>query len=67
MGNEMKIAVLGLGLMGSAVALRLKGQGLDVVGWNRSPQKARERAGQGLATTDSTAEAIEPAGEEVVA
>ena len=43
----MKIAVLGLGLMGAAIALRLKGQGLDVVGWNRSPDEgARAGAGQ---------------------
>jgi 3-hydroxyisobutyrate dehydrogenase len=55
----MKITVLGLGLMGAAVALRLKGQGLKVVGWNRSPQKSRELANQGLATAGSAREAIE--------
>jgi 3-hydroxyisobutyrate dehydrogenase len=59
MGNEMKIAVLGLGLMGAAVALRLKRQGLEVVGWNRSPGKARELAGRGLVTARSAKEAIE--------
>jgi 3-hydroxyisobutyrate dehydrogenase len=60
----MKIAVLGLGLMGAAIALRLQGQGLEVVGWNRSPTKARELAGQGLVTAGSALEAIE--GSEVV-
>lgn len=55
----MKIAVLGLGLMGAAIALRLKGQGLDVVGWNRSPEKAAGLAGQGLETTGTVQEAIE--------
>lgn len=54
----MKIAVLGLGLMGAAIALRLKGQGLDVVGWNRSPEKAREVAERGLETVGSVREAM---------
>lgn len=57
----MKIAVLGLGLMGAAIALRFKGQGLDVVGWNRSPEKARELAARGLETAGSAQEAVERA------
>ena len=57
----MKTAVLGLGLMGAAVALRLKDTGLDVVGWNRSPEKARDLAKQGLATAGSASEAIDRA------
>ena len=57
----MKIAVLGLGLMGAVVALRLKEQGLNVVGWNRSPEKVRDLAEQGLETVDSVREAIERA------
>jgi 3-hydroxyisobutyrate dehydrogenase len=44
----MKIAVLGLGLMGSEIALRLRREGLDVTGWNRSPERARALADQGL-------------------
>ena len=32
----MKVTVLGLGLMGLPVALRLQQQGFEVVGWNRS-------------------------------
>jgi len=59
MREEMKIAVLGLGLMGAAVALRLKGQGMQVVGWNRSPEKARELASQGVAAVSSAREAVE--------
>jgi len=55
----MKIAVLGLGLMGEAITLRIKGQGLEVVGWNRSPDKARELAAGGLVTVGSASEAIE--------
>jgi len=55
----MKIAVLGLGLMGGAIALRLKGEGLDIVGWNRSPEKARDLAEQGVTTVRSAREAVQ--------
>ena len=44
----MKLAVLGLGLMGSEIALRLLRQGFDVTGWNRSQERARALADQGL-------------------
>ena len=37
----MKTAVLGLGLMGGAIALRLKGEGFDIVGWNPSTKPVR--------------------------
>jgi 3-hydroxyisobutyrate dehydrogenase len=61
MGVEMKIAVLGLGLMGAAIAVRLKRQGLDVVGWNRSPEKGRELSAQGLETVGAVREAMDRA------
>jgi 3-hydroxyisobutyrate dehydrogenase len=54
----MKTAVLGLGLMGSAIALRLKATGNAVTGWNRSPEKAQALASQGLATAASAADAV---------
>ena len=53
MSEETKTAVLGLGLMGVAVTLRLKTQGMDVVSWNRSPENARELAAQGVAKLSS--------------
>ncbi len=34
-----KIAYLGLGLMGEAMAVNLAKAGLNVVGWNRTPGK----------------------------
>jgi len=40
----MKIAYLGLGLMGQAMAVNLARAGLDVVGWNRTPGKSGEKA-----------------------
>lgn len=54
----MKIAVLGLGLMGAAIAQRLRRQGLDVIGWNRTLHKARSLSDQGVATVTTAAEAI---------
>jgi len=55
------ISVLGLGLMGSAIALRLKSQGFGVTGWNRSPEKAVALADQGIAAARTTVEALDGA------
>ncbi|MBK1701066.1 NAD(P)-dependent oxidoreductase [Thiococcus pfennigii] len=54
----MKIAVLGLGLMGTAIARRLHQQGFAIVGWNRSPGAAQALADEGIATAASPGEAI---------
>lgn len=54
----MKTAVLGLGLMGSEIALRLKRQGIQVACWNRGPERAQAARERGLAVMDSAAEAI---------
>jgi len=45
----MRIAVLGMGRMGRAVAGRLLAGGHEVTVWNRSPGKADDLAGQGAA------------------
>ncbi len=42
------VAVLGCGLMGSAIAAALARAGNDVVVWNRTPSKARALAGPGI-------------------
>ncbi|MFA8338923.1 NAD(P)-dependent oxidoreductase [Burkholderia cenocepacia] len=47
------IAVLGLGAMGSAIAVSLIGQGEDVVVWNRHSGKARRMADLGARVADS--------------
>ncbi|WP_258181653.1 NAD(P)-dependent oxidoreductase [Burkholderia cenocepacia] len=47
------IAVLGLGAMGSAIAVSLIGQGEDVVVWNRHSGKARRMAELGARVADS--------------
>jgi len=54
----MKTAVLGLGLMGAEIALRLRREGFEVIGWNRSPAKASALADQGLPITPSRAAAV---------
>ncbi len=54
----MKTAVLGLGLMGAEIALRLRREGFEVIGWNRSPDKARALADQGLVIAPSRAAAV---------
>ena len=49
----MKIAVLGLGLMGHAIAERLARTGFVVTGWNRSPPAVHTAVAAGLvASTD---------------
>jgi 3-hydroxyisobutyrate dehydrogenase len=60
----MRIAVLGLGLMGSEIALRLKRQGLETIGWNRGAERAEAARGRGLPVAHSVAEAL--AGAELV-
>jgi 3-hydroxyisobutyrate dehydrogenase len=54
----MKTAVLGLGLMGAEIALRLRRQGIDVVGWNRTAARARALADQGLAVAPDRVSAV---------
>jgi 3-hydroxyisobutyrate dehydrogenase len=53
----MKTAVLGLGLMGSEIALRLKRQGREVICWNRgrTHRDAAARRGLDLAQTPAAA------------
>jgi 3-hydroxyisobutyrate dehydrogenase-like beta-hydroxyacid dehydrogenase len=51
-----RVAVLGLGRMGSAIAVRLAGAGMRVTGWNRSPRNVG-----GVPVAASLAEAVEAA------
>ncbi|QIK38354.1 NAD(P)-dependent oxidoreductase [Caldichromatium japonicum] len=54
----MQIAVLGLGLLGAEVALRLKRQGHKVIGWNRGAERAEGARQRGLELASSPAEAV---------
>lgn len=57
----MKVAVLGLGRMGHAVARRLLDGGAELVVWNRSPGKAGGLVGDGAHEARSAGEAAESA------
>lgn len=52
------LAVLGLGLMGGAIALRLHRQGLRLRGWNRTLERAETVAAAGISLAPTPAAAI---------
>jgi 3-hydroxyisobutyrate dehydrogenase len=54
--------MLGAGLIGSAVARNLARKGFAVRIWNRSPEKARALAADGIAPCDDPADAVRNAG-----
>jgi 3-hydroxyisobutyrate dehydrogenase-like beta-hydroxyacid dehydrogenase len=54
----MRIAVLGLGRMGQAVAGRIIDCGHELVVWNRTPGKATELVARGARQADSVASAV---------
>jgi 3-hydroxyisobutyrate dehydrogenase len=57
----MKIALLGTGLLGSAVARRLAHQGHEVRAWNRSPERAAPLADAGIHLAEHPAAALDGA------
>jgi len=57
----MKICVIGLGLMGLPMALRLQQCGHEVTGWNRSEGRRQAAAAQGLEVRGDLPAAIEQA------
>lgn len=54
----MKIAFLGLGIMGSRIARHLHAAGHDVTAWNRSEAPRRAAAAAGLRVADTAAAAV---------
>jgi len=59
------IAFIGLGIMGSPMAVHLANAGHDVVGYNRSPEKTKPLVDAGGRAAESVADAV--AGAEVIA
>jgi 3-hydroxyisobutyrate dehydrogenase len=55
----MNVAVLGMGIMGSAIARNLLRAGLAVTVWNRTREKAEALAGDGAEVADTPAGAAE--------
>ena len=59
---ENVVAVLGMGIMGAAMARNLLGAGMRVRVWNRSAEKAEPLARSGATVARSPGEAVEGAG-----
>lgn len=56
-----KIAFIGLGIMGSPMAVHLQNAGNDVVGYNRTPERAKPLVEAGGTAAGSIAEAVKDA------
>ena len=57
MAENAKIALLGTGIMGAAMARNLIGAGMEVRAWNRSKEKAEPLADEGAVVFEDPAEA----------
>ena len=54
----MKVAVLGLGIMGHGIADNFLKHGYEVTVWNRSPDKADDLVARGATLAASVADAV---------
>lgn len=61
MTEPTRVAFLGLGTMGAAMAANLARAGFKVTGWNRTAERAREAAGRGVVLAVSPAAAVSEA------
>src|SRR6476620_7987140 len=59
--NATRIAVLGTGLLGSAMVRRFRKQGFDVIVWNRTAAKAKALETEGAKAASAPAEAVKDA------
>ena len=57
----MKVAFLGLGQMGTGVALRLLGNEHQLTVWNRSEKATKQLTAQGARAAGSTSTAVQDA------
>ena len=57
MAEDAKVALLGTGIMGAAMARNLIGAGMEVRAWNRSAEKAEPLAGDGATVDEDPAQA----------
>ncbi|MGW4292410.1 prephenate dehydrogenase [Micromonospora chersina] len=63
-GGQTRVAVVGTGLIGGSVLLRLRDAGVDVAGWDPDPATRRRLGEQGVGAPDTVEEAV--AGRDVV-
>ncbi|TQJ39104.1 3-hydroxyisobutyrate dehydrogenase [Arthrobacter sp. SLBN-112] len=61
MDAKLKVAVLGTGIMGAAMARNIQRAGHDVSVWNRDPAKTKPLVAQGARRAATPAEAVEAA------
>jgi 3-hydroxyisobutyrate dehydrogenase len=61
MADKTRVAVLGLGIMGSGMASTLLRKGFDVIVYNRTPQKAQALRSLGASVAQTPAEAAKGA------
>ncbi|MFI9046322.1 NAD(P)-dependent oxidoreductase [Streptomyces sp. NPDC053427] len=61
MPDKTSVAVLGTGIMGTAMARNLARAGLDVRAWNRTRARAEPLAADGVRVTDTPAQAVDGA------
>ncbi|WP_051209413.1 NAD(P)-dependent oxidoreductase [Propionicicella superfundia] len=57
-GSGLRVAVLGLGTMGAAMARRIVGAGIATTVWNRSAPRAEALAGSGVVIAPDAATAV---------
>ena len=58
MTEATRVAFLGLGTMGAAMAANVARAGFKVTGWNRTAERARDSAGRGIGLAVSPAAAV---------
>ena len=59
--SQPRVALIGLGLMGSGMARRLLGAGFPLTVYNRSPERAAPLVAEGAHSAASPREAAAPA------
>jgi 3-hydroxyisobutyrate dehydrogenase len=60
--EKLRVGLLGVGLMGSAMAHRLLDQGIAVIAWDRHPEHAHALEGRGGEPAESPSEVVRRAG-----
>jgi 3-hydroxyisobutyrate dehydrogenase len=56
--EQVRVGMLGVGLMGSAMAGRLLDQGIAVIAWDRNPERARALADRGATAAKEPVEVL---------
>jgi 3-hydroxyisobutyrate dehydrogenase len=56
--EQVRVGILGIGLMGSAMAGRLLDQGIEVIAWDRNPEHARALEDRGATPAEEPAEVL---------